>query len=198
MGSCGFWSQGLSAKTNCSNENTLVNHKSVHVCGINCCTWYSLSKLLSPSECICCTWSLKLMILIGFIRSVTIEEKKHTKTYMYVSVRMTVHFRKYFHCYTTNEVKDIFRMVLLIHYKATCVFCIFREVICFMKEEFLKAFPLALQTYIRKEYGTMLSWLLHKFYDQPVNLSSISCWISTIHCNYPNIHPLTTGKLYMI
>ena len=87
----------------------------------------------------------------------TVRFRKYFKTYMYVSVRMTVRFRKYFHCYTTNEVKDIFRMVLLILYKASCAFCIFREVICFMKEEFLKAFPLALQTYIRKEYGTMLS-----------------------------------------
>ena len=163
--------------------------------------WYKLLYLIFTLEASVPFW-MHLLYMISetddtdWFHSISHcwRKKKHTKRYMYVSVRMTVCFRKYFHCYTTNEVKDIFRMVLLILYKASCVFCIFREVICFMNEEF---FPLALQTYITKEYGTMLSWPLHKFYDQPVNLSSLSCWISTIHCNYPNIHPLTTDRLYM-
>ena len=121
-----------------------------------------------------------------------------------VSVRMTVRFRYYFHCYTTSEIlKDIFRMVLRIYsWKSISICtrppCLLRKVICFMKEEFLKAFPLALQTYIRKEYGTMFSWPSHIFCDQPFNLSSLSCWISLIHYNHPSIYiSLTTGKLYV-
>ena len=120
MGSYGFWSKGLNVKTNCSNDNTLVNYKPV--CSMNFCTWYSLSKPLLLSECICCTWSLKLMILIGFIRSVTVEEKKRNDTTLEKPLPLLYHnlkFRKTFSEWLNKALKCSYRNISIHSWKIT-------------------------------------------------------------------------------
>ena len=67
------WEASGSDPSDCSNTYT---HTSSGVWSTDC-TWYSTSKPLSLSTCISLTWSLKLSIEMGFMRSTTATHNTH-------------------------------------------------------------------------------------------------------------------------